>query len=124
MRSSMSGRGLAIIVAASLTATLAPAALLLSASPALADFEVTKSNVPAYPVRKVVATGATLDVPKDGAVTLLRTSDGRQFHIVGPYAGTVANYENRPRKPGETLIGNDRRLPEDPPLGGMRGIKP
>ena len=61
--------------------------------PAMADYEVMESTVANLPRGATVAENATIAIPEDGQVKLLRTGEGTTHNLKGPYEGTVSGYE-------------------------------
>ncbi len=68
-------------------------ALTVSAGAALADYEVMESSVATLPEGTTLTDNATLNLPAEGRIKLLKTPEGSTHELKGPYEGTVADYE-------------------------------
>lgn len=84
-------RGLPIIAVA--------VTLAVSAGAALADYEVMESSIAALPEGTTLPDNATLNLPAEGRVKLLKTPEGSTHELEGPYEGTVSDYEGTPDCP-------------------------
>ncbi len=74
-------------------------ALTLSAGPAMADYEVMDSSVATLPKGTTLPDNATLNLPANGRVKLLKTPEGSTHELQGPYQGTVSDYDGTPDCP-------------------------
>jgi len=68
-------------------------AVTVLAGAALADYEVMESSVATLPKGTTLPDDATLNLPAEGRIKLLKTPEGSTHELEGPYEGTVSDYE-------------------------------
>lgn len=76
-----------------LSASVIVAAALLTAGPAIADYEVMESTVAGLPRGATVLEDAKVAIPEGGRVKLLKTGAGTTHELEGPYEGAISDYE-------------------------------